>query len=65
MPQQVVEERKTIDITLVIDGENVRVETPWAVSVMPTEKVVNMVMAYGSLSWKESMVGSEPPGRKA
>lgn len=63
--KSIVEERKTIDLALIVDGDNVRVETAWAVSVMPTEKLINMVLAYGSLHWKESAIGLASPGRVA
>jgi len=54
--KKLVNQPVTIDVKFIIDGMNIVVETPWATSVMPTEKAVNMVLAYGSLHWKEPQI---------
>ncbi|MDP3768718.1 MAG: hypothetical protein Q8S13_11945 [Dehalococcoidia bacterium] len=52
-PQKIVEDRRvTVDVRLLVGGEEVIVETPWAVSTMPVEKLINLILVYGSLRWK-------------
>lgn len=53
MDLPIVDQRTTIDVKLLVNGNEIIVETPWAVSIMPTDKVINMIMAYGSLQWKD------------
>lgn len=51
--QVIVEDRRvTVDVRLLVGGEEVIVETPWAVSTMPVEKLINLILVYGSLRWK-------------
>jgi len=59
MSKPIVNEAVTISMRLLFDGQNVIVETPWARSIMPAEKLVNMVLAYGSLCWKNPVVSPE------